>query len=80
LAWVQRCMAGYRLPEPTRWADAIASRRPAFQRWLQQHPEVSPYFLEILHKNVDKGAGVRMLAEHLGVARENIMTLGGSGQ
>ncbi|AVE50406.1 deoxyribonuclease V [Serratia marcescens] len=42
LAWVQRCMAGYRLPEPTRWADVIASRRPAFQRWLQQHPEVSP--------------------------------------
>ncbi|HEJ8091706.1 TPA: deoxyribonuclease V [Serratia liquefaciens] len=41
LAWVQRCMAGYRLPEPTRWADAIASRRPAFLRWLQQHPEVS---------------------------------------
>ncbi|MFC0227732.1 deoxyribonuclease V [Serratia aquatilis] len=40
LAWVQRCMAGYRLPEPTRWADAIASRRPAFVRWLQQHPEV----------------------------------------
>lgn len=40
LARVQRCMAGYRLPEPTRWADAIASRRPAFQRWLQQHPEV----------------------------------------
>ncbi|AYO35897.1 deoxyribonuclease V [Serratia sp. P2ACOL2] len=41
LTWVQRCMAGYRLPEPTRWADAIASRRPAFQRWLQQYPEVS---------------------------------------
>ena len=42
-AWagVQRCMAGYRLPEPTRWADAIASRRPAFQRWLQHHPEVA---------------------------------------
>ncbi|XPE42203.1 endonuclease V [Shigella flexneri] len=20
LAWVQRCMNGYRLPEPTRWA------------------------------------------------------------
>ncbi len=38
LLWVQRCMAGYRLPEPTRWADAIASNRPAFQRWLQQHP------------------------------------------
>lgn len=29
LLWVQRCMAGYRLPEPTRWADAVASGRPA---------------------------------------------------
>ena len=33
LLWVQRCMAGYRLPEPTRWADAVASGRPAFSRW-----------------------------------------------
>jgi len=33
LVWVQRCMAGYRLPEPTRWADAVASGRPAFTRW-----------------------------------------------
>lgn len=32
LMWVMRCMAGYRLPEPTRWADAIASSRPAFTR------------------------------------------------
>lgn len=32
LAWVQRCMQGYRLPEPTRWADAVASQRPAFRR------------------------------------------------
>ncbi|MGM3176290.1 deoxyribonuclease V [Dickeya lacustris] len=33
LEWVMRCMNGYRLPEPTRWADAVASNRPAFQRW-----------------------------------------------
>jgi len=32
LLWVKRCMAGYRLPEPTRWADGIASQRPAFMR------------------------------------------------
>lgn len=32
LLWVQGCMAGYRLPEPTRQADAIASSRPAFTR------------------------------------------------
>lgn len=28
--WVRLCTRGYRLPEPTRWADGIASRRPAF--------------------------------------------------
>ncbi|WP_058914222.1 deoxyribonuclease V [Entomohabitans teleogrylli] len=37
LAWVQRCMAGYRLPEPTRWADAVASRKTAFLRWREIH-------------------------------------------
>ncbi|MDR7345705.1 MAG: deoxyribonuclease V [Pantoea sp.] len=35
LEWVQKCMAGYRLPEPTRWADAVASERSAFLRWQQ---------------------------------------------
>ncbi|CAI9395475.1 MULTISPECIES: deoxyribonuclease V [Citrobacter] len=38
LAWVQRCMNGYRLPEPTRWADAVASERPAFMRWQEIQP------------------------------------------
>lgn len=38
LAWVQRCTVGYRLPEPTRWADAIASNRQAFTRWREIHP------------------------------------------
>lgn len=38
LSWVKRCMRSYRLPEPTRWADAIASRRPAFIRWQAEHP------------------------------------------
>ncbi len=33
LYWVEQCSRGYRLPEPTRWADAVASNRPAFQRW-----------------------------------------------
>ena len=39
LHFIQSCMRGYRLPEPTRWADAIASNRPAFQRWLLQHSD-----------------------------------------
>jgi len=33
LFWVGQCMRSYRLPEPTRWADAVASNRTAFQRW-----------------------------------------------
>jgi len=38
LDWVQRTLRGYRLPEPTRWADAVASNRPAFQRWQAIQP------------------------------------------
>lgn len=30
LYWVKQCLKGYRLPEPTRWADAIASRKKLF--------------------------------------------------
>ena len=36
LYWTQQCLRGYRLPEPTRWADAVASNRPSFQRWLSR--------------------------------------------
>ncbi len=43
LHWVQLCMRGYRLPEPTRWADAVASNRTAFQRW-QQAREDADFF------------------------------------
>lgn len=32
LQWVERCMKGYRLPEPTRWADGIASNRRLFEQ------------------------------------------------
>ena len=33
---VKQCLTKYRLPEPTRWADAVASNKPAFQKWLAQ--------------------------------------------
>ena len=39
LYWVTQCMRGYRLPEPTRCADALASRRPAAKAWLEQVSE-----------------------------------------
>lgn len=36
----------------------------------------SPYFLEILDRRVNKGTGVKALADTLGIKREEIMTLG----
>ncbi|OTQ56757.1 deoxyribonuclease V [Gilliamella sp. A7] len=33
LHWVNQCLRGYRLPEPTRWADAIASNKPLFRKF-----------------------------------------------
>lgn len=35
LYFVQQCLKGYRLPEPTRWADVIASNKPLINK-LQQ--------------------------------------------
>ncbi|ELX8381014.1 deoxyribonuclease V [Providencia vermicola] len=32
LKWVEGCLKGYRLPEPTRFADGIASNRAFFER------------------------------------------------
>ena len=37
LHFVKQCLTKYRLPEPTRWADAVASNKPAFQKWLMQN-------------------------------------------
>ncbi|CDL82966.1 deoxyribonuclease V [Xenorhabdus szentirmaii] len=36
LFWVEQCMRGYKLPEPTRWADAIASNRLFFRQTMQK--------------------------------------------
>ncbi|AXF77702.1 sugar-phosphatase [Erwinia tracheiphila] len=36
----------------------------------------SPYYLEILHRQVNKGAGVKMLSERLGLVREEVMAIG----
>lgn len=40
LQWVINCLRGYRLPEPTRWADAVASKKPLFIRYLQQNSNI----------------------------------------
>ncbi|EKT58092.1 deoxyribonuclease V [Providencia burhodogranariea] len=37
LKWVERCLQGYRLPEPTRFADGIASNRTLFERMREKY-------------------------------------------
>ena len=39
----------------------------------------APFFLEFLNKSVNKGVGVEMLAKHLGVNKEEVMTFGDAG-
>lgn len=39
----------------------------------------TPYFLEFLNKDANKGLGVELLAKHLGIKREEIITLGDAG-
>ena len=36
----------------------------------------SPFFLEFFNKKANKGEGVKLLAEHLGIKREEIITMG----
>ncbi|MCV9878939.1 sugar-phosphatase [Brenneria izbisi] len=63
------------IDEPPLLDHAISQIPPqAFERYTIM--KSAPYYLEILDKRVNKGAGVRMLAEHLGIARESVMTLG----
>ena len=39
----------------------------------------APYFLEFLNKAVNKGTGVELLAKHLNIKQEEIMTFGDAG-
>ncbi|GKW24734.1 sugar-phosphatase [Pectobacterium polonicum] len=56
--------------------DRAISQLPAeaFERYTIM--KSAEYYLEILDKRVNKGEGVKMLAEHLGIPRESVMTLG----
>lgn len=56
--------------------DAAIKRIPqeAFDRYTIM--KSAPYYLELLSKQANKGTVVKALAEHLGLHREEVMTLG----
>lgn len=39
----------------------------------------TPYFLEFLNKKVNKGTGLELLAKHLGIKQEEVMSFGDAG-
>lgn len=63
------------IDEPALLDDAITKIPPAF---YEQYTIVksAPYFLEFLHKEVDKGAAVKLLAAQLGIDASEVMALG----
>lgn len=56
--------------------DRAISQLPAKAKENYTIMKSLPYFLEILDKRVNKGEGVKFLAEKLGIERKNVMTLG----
>ncbi|CCG89121.1 sugar-phosphatase [Erwinia piriflorinigrans] len=62
--------------DPPELLDAAIARIPheALQRYTIM--KSSPYYLEILDKRVNKGAGVRLLAERLKLSSNEVMAIG----
>ncbi len=63
------------IDEPER-LDAAIARIPAEAYERNTIMKSAPFFLEILNKEVNKGAGVKLLAERLGLQRDELMALG----
>ncbi|TBL88632.1 sugar-phosphatase [Hafnia alvei] len=59
--------------------DAAIARIPpeAYERYTMM--KSSPYFLEVLNKDADKGKGIARLAQYLNIPRENVMCIGDHG-
>lgn len=56
--------------------DSAIQRLPQQARDNYTILKSAPYYLEILDARVNKGQGVKMLAEKLGLAREEVMAIG----
>ncbi|WP_034945315.1 sugar-phosphatase [Erwinia oleae] len=62
--------------DPPQKLDEAIPRIPQAARERYTIMKSSPYYLEIMDKRVNKGAGVKALAEKLGLTRDQVMTLG----
>ncbi|CAG8921940.1 unnamed protein product [Penicillium salamii] len=56
--------------------DAAIARLPGHAQQTYTILKSAPYYLEILDRRVNKGQGVKMLAEKLGLKQEEVMAIG----
>lgn len=56
--------------------DSAIERLPAHAKETYTLLKSAPYYLEILDRRVNKGQGVKMLAEKLGLKQEEVMAIG----
>lgn len=59
--------------------SAAAAKLPQWTRDDYNSFRSAPFFFEFMQKNVDKGAGLKQLAEHLHIARDEIIACGDEG-
>ncbi|RWR03358.1 sugar phosphatase [[Pantoea] beijingensis] len=62
--------------DPPERLDKAIARIPQEARERYTIMKSSPYYLEILNKQVNKGAGVKALADQLGLSRDEVMAIG----
>lgn len=62
--------------DPPHVLDAAIARLPQAAHDRATIMKSSPYYLEILNKQVNKGAGVKALAEQLGLSPDEVMAIG----
>lgn len=62
--------------DPPEVLDEAIKRLPQEARENYTILKSAPYYLEILHKQVNKGAGVKALADRLGLSRDEVMAIG----
>lgn len=61
--------------EPTALTEAISKLDPKLREEFTV-VQSAPFFLEFLNPSANKGIGVAAIAEHLGIKREEVMTMG----
>ncbi len=65
--------------DPPEILDPAITKLPSWTRERYNTFKSAPFFLEFMHKSVDKGTGLKQLADYLHIDREEIIACGDEG-